>query len=117
MDRLHGLVDNAPQVVAERVEIDLIAQTGAERLEPAHRVVLAPEEAAVDAGLDPAPRGLEQRGDGERRARDGEPAASRQAAEDELQQQHAAEIRARERRRQRAVDERPVDDHVDSYRR
>ena len=84
------------QLVAERVEVDLVAQARAEALERPCGVVLAAVEAPVDAGLDAAAGRLEERRDGERRDGDGQAAALRQRAEHELQQQDRDEVGAGE---------------------
>jgi hypothetical protein len=70
--RLHRLGDHGGQLGAQRVEVDLVAQVRGERRERLLRVVLAAVEAAVDESLHTASGRPEQRGDGERRARDGE---------------------------------------------
>ena len=54
----------------ERVEVELVAQPPAERLERPRRVVAAPVEAPVDRALDPRPRRAEQRRHRQRRHRD-----------------------------------------------
>ena len=64
--------DDAAQVGAERLEVDLVAQPGAERLERPRRVVAAAVEAAVDRRLDARARRPEQRRDRQRRGRDRE---------------------------------------------
>ena len=46
--RLYRLAHDGLQVGAQRLELDLLAQAGAERLERALRVVLAPVEATID---------------------------------------------------------------------
>jgi hypothetical protein len=85
----------------------------AKALERACRVVLAPEEAPVNCGLDPGARRAEQRCGRERGGRDRETRTLRDAAHCELQHQDAAEVGERERRRQRTVDQRAVDHDVD----
>jgi hypothetical protein len=62
--RLHGLVDHGQQLAVQGVQVDLVAQAGAERGDGAGGVVAA-VEAAVDRGLDPAPQRLEHRGNGQ----------------------------------------------------
>ena len=90
MRGLHRLGDDGAQLVAERVEVDLVAQLRAEALQRAGGVVLAPVEAAVDGRLDAMAGGAEERRDGERRARYREVRARRQRVQRELQQQDAA---------------------------
>ena len=58
-----------PELAVEVVEVGLVAQAGAERLQRAGRVVLAAVEAAVHELLDPRPGGAEQARDRERRDR------------------------------------------------
>ena len=55
--------NDALQVGAQQVELDLLAQPRAERLERALRVVAAPVEAAVDEPLHARAQRQEQRGD------------------------------------------------------
>ena len=75
---LHRLGHDAAQVGAQRVEVDLVAQPGAERLERARRVVAAAVEAPVDERLDaraapagtaPPPRASSPRSRGRTRRR------------------------------------------------
>ena len=76
--------DDAAQVAPQRVEVDLVAQPRAERLERLRRVVAAAVEAAVD---DPwmRARRAEQRRHRERRDRDREVELGRRPA---TEQQH-----------------------------
>ena len=94
---------------AERLEVELVAQPPAERLERPRRVVAAAVEAPVHDRLDARPRRAEQRRHRERRGRDREAGL----ADREPDQQHEPEVRAAERRGQRAVDQRAPDHQVD----
>jgi hypothetical protein len=58
--RLHRLVDHPQHPGRARVQIGLVAQAGAERLDGLGRVVLAAVEAPVDPLLDAAAGRLEQ---------------------------------------------------------
>jgi hypothetical protein len=49
---LHRLSDDPTQLAGERVEVDLIAESGTEAFKRLCGVVLSSEEAAVDDGLD-----------------------------------------------------------------
>ena len=93
----------------ERVEVELVAQPAAERLQRERRVVAAAVEAPVHGGLDPRPRGAEQRRHRQRRDRHREA----RLAHREADQEHEPEIGGAERGGQRAVDQRAVDDDVD----
>jgi hypothetical protein len=57
--RLHRLVDYLSKLDGERLEVDLVAQPGAEGLERPLGVVLPAVEAAVDDPLDAAADRLE----------------------------------------------------------
>jgi hypothetical protein len=59
---LHGLLDHRQQLASQGLEVDLLAQPGAERL-----VVAAPVEAAVHRLLDAAAGRLEHRSHGQGR--------------------------------------------------
>ena len=107
--RLQALVDDAAQLAAERVELDLVAQPRAEAGQRLRGVVAAAVEAAVDRRLDAGARGAEQRGDRQRRDRDREA----RLPDREPDQQHEPEVGGAEQRGERAVDERAVDDDVD----
>ncbi len=85
----------------------------AEGLERALRVVAAAVEAPVDSSLDSGPHGTEERGDGERGDGDGQVRASAERREHLLEAEHDPEVGAGEERRDRAVDDRPVDDPVE----
>src|SRR5512132_474477 len=62
---LHRLVSHREQLPGEGIEVDLVAQPGAERLDGLGRVVLTPVEAAVNSSLDATPSRLEQGGHGQ----------------------------------------------------
>ena len=55
-----GLIDHGHQLGGECVELDLVAEAGAERLNQLGSVVVASVEAAVDPLLDAMTSGLEQ---------------------------------------------------------
>jgi len=57
---LHRLVDHRHQLGRERVQVDLIAQAGAEHLDRVGRIVFAAVEAPVNERLDAAAGRLEQ---------------------------------------------------------
>ena len=84
--------DDAAQVGAERLEVDLVAQPGAERLQRARRVVAAAVEAAVDQppGSAPAPAGTAPPPPASRRRPRGPTSPSGEAGE-----QHRARGRSR----------------------
>src|SRR5829696_4508084 len=63
--RLHRLVDHGQQLGREGVQVDLLVQLAAERLDGGGGVVAAPVEAPVDGLLDPAAGRLEQGGHGQ----------------------------------------------------
>ena len=67
---LHRPPYRRDKVGAQRVEVDLVAHAGGERLDGSGRVVPAAIEAAVDDRLGATPGRLEQRGDGQGGARD-----------------------------------------------
>ena len=98
---------------AQRSQIHLVAQARRERLERALGVVLAPEEAAVDRRLDARSGRAEQSRDGEGRAGDREARVAGDSTQQQLQEQHAAQVGGGEDRGQRAVDQRAVDHDVD----
>ena len=72
MRGLDRLAHHADQLALERVEVELVAQAAAERLQRARRVVAAAVEAPVDDGLDACERGAEQARDRQGRDRDGQ---------------------------------------------
>ena len=76
-------------------------------------VVAAAVEAAVDELLDAGAGRAEERGDGERRAGDGEVVAAGESAEGLLEPDHDAEVEAGEEGGDDRVDDRPVDDPVE----
>jgi hypothetical protein len=59
--RLHRLIDYGQQLGRKRIEVDLVTQPGAERLDRLGRVVLAAVEAPVHYRLNAAASRLEQR--------------------------------------------------------
>jgi hypothetical protein len=67
---LHGLVNRGQQLGRQRVQVDLVAEAGAERLDGPGGVVAAPVEATIYTVLDAAAGWLEQRGHGESGAGD-----------------------------------------------
>src|SRR5579859_8074978 len=70
MCRLHGGLHHGEQMVAQRIHIDLIAQSSAEGRDCASRIVLTAIETAVDNGLDALTQGLEEARNGEGRGYD-----------------------------------------------
>src|SRR5215469_7998900 len=60
MHWLHGFLDNRYELLAQLVEIDLIAQCRAESCQRLGSVILTTVEAAVDAGLETMAQGLEE---------------------------------------------------------
>ena len=109
MGGLHRVEDRGAQLGADRLEVDLVAQPRAEGLERLRGVVAVAVEAPVDGVLDAGTRRAEQRGHRERRDRDGEAGL----ADRQSHQQHESQVGRGERRRERAVDQRAVDDDVD----
>ena len=93
--RLHRVGDHRLEVAAQAVEVDLLPQPRAERLERALRVVAAAVEAPVDEPLHPRAQRQEQRGDDERRRGDRQVRAAGERRE------HAPGRRARARRTRR----------------
>ena len=92
--------DDRAQGRSQGAEIDLVAELQCRSgSSVCGGVVPAPEEAPVDQFLDPAPRRPEQRGHGEGRGGDREARVLGDPAEGELEQEHAAEVGERERRR------------------
>src|SRR6266536_6158070 len=65
LGRLHGLVDYGQQLAGQGVQVDLLAQPGAEPLDGLGGVVAAPVEAPVDRLLDAVAGRLERRGHGQ----------------------------------------------------
>ena len=111
--RLHRVAHDVLQVGAQQVELDLLAQPRAERLQRALRVVAAPVEAPVDEPLDAAAQRQEQRGHDERRAGDRQVRAAGERREHRLPREHEPGVRRAEQHRQQAVDERARDQQVD----
>src|SRR5258707_15010136 len=60
MRRLHCFLDDRYQMLAQLIEIDLIAQSRAESRESLGSVIFAPIEAAVDERLDAPSQRLEE---------------------------------------------------------
>jgi hypothetical protein len=58
-DRFRGLVGHGQQLGRERIEVGLVAELGAERLDDLGRGVAAAVEAPVDGVLDAPPGRLE----------------------------------------------------------
>ncbi len=113
MRGLDRAVEDSSQIAVERVEVDLLAEPSAEGLEHARAAVAAAVEAPIDRAQDPAAGEAEERGDSERRAGDSQAGVRRERGEGELEQEHGGEVGAGQHRRQRPVDQRAVDDHVD----
>ena len=65
MGRLHRLVNYGHQLGREGVQVDLVAEAGAERLDGLGRVVAAPVEAPVHHRLNTVTDGPEDRGRGQ----------------------------------------------------
>jgi hypothetical protein len=87
---LHGLVNRGQQLGRQRVQVDLVAEAGAERLDGPGGVVAAPVEAPIHRLLDAASGRLEQRrhgqgGAGHRPARRALPDPTEQLPEDQDQ--------------------------------
>ena len=109
----HRLDDDRLQVAAQRDEVDLVAQPGTERLRSSarRRSGCGRSGGRPSAGSGPAPAGTAPRPPAWTPRR---PAPTfGEAAERELQEQHAADVHAGESGGQRAVDQGPVDHDVD----
>ena len=61
MAGLHRILHNRDQVLAQLIQVDLIAQCGTERLHGLGCIILATVEATVDDSLDATSQGLEER--------------------------------------------------------
>ena len=66
----HGLPNHPDELVAQRVEVGLVAQLGRERFEGLRRIVLAAVEATVHETLYPTTQRVEQGRDHERGGHD-----------------------------------------------
>ncbi len=112
--RLHGLLDHGQEVVRERAEIDVVPQARREVLERFGRVVFVAVETAIDRALDPAAERLKQRRDRQcRHDQRQRGALRRECTGDLLQQDYAPEVDGAKYGRERAVDQRTIDDDVD----
>ena len=80
-------MDGHFQIGGHARDVDLVAQAAGERVDGPLGVVSRPVEAAVDDRLDTAAQRLEERGDDERRGRDGD-GSRRSAVEDRLETEH-----------------------------
>jgi hypothetical protein len=90
---LHRLPDHARQVVAQGVQIGLVAQRGREGFQGLPRVVLPTVEATVYEGLDVVSQGVEQSGYHEGGSNDSEGGLlAGENDEDSLQQDDAPEV-------------------------
>jgi hypothetical protein len=108
---LHGLMHHSEQLIGQAVEVDLLAESGAERLDRLGGVVLASVKAPVDRLLDAATQWLEQRRHGQGGAGDGR---ARPVATEELSYHNdAGGIAQTEDGGERRVDQGAVDEPVD----
>ena len=87
-----------PRSAVSALELDLLAQPRAERLERALGVVAAPVEAPVDEPLHARPQRQEQRGDDERRDGDRQVRAARERREHRLPGEHERDVAGAEQR-------------------
>src|SRR5215212_9992995 len=111
--RLHRAPYHSHQLVAQRLEVRLLPQLGAESGQGLRRIVLVAVEAAIDEALDAPPQRVEQGRYGQRGSDDGDlRSLPGEGAEDVLQGDHAAEVEEDQRCGERTVDEGAVDDEV-----
>jgi len=106
LGRLHGLVHDGEQLGGQSLEVDLLAQAGAEGGDGHGRVVAAAVEATVDHLLDAAAGRLEHRG--ERQGRPGHQAGV--LAEELAEAEDHDGVAPAEQHGQRAVGQRAADD-------
>ena len=115
MRGLHGLIDYCHQLLTYLFQVDLVAQRCTESCQRARCIILAPVEATVDGLLDAPSQGLEegrnhQSGDDRHRRR------LLLAGDDTkklLQQHHEADVDTCEDYRERAVNQRAIDENID----
>ena len=101
---MDGARHDRSELAAQRIEIELLAQALAERVDGRLRVVGGPVEATVDRPLDPAAKRLERDSDSEGRERDSDRARrSREASQNRSDQNDAAEVDDGERRDQERI--------------
>src|SRR5579859_106340 len=102
-------------MVAQRIHIDLIAQSSAEGRDCASRIVLTAIETAVDNGLDALTQGLEEARNGEGRGYDNKRRLrelARNQAYQRSQTDHQPGIDQGQQDRQRTIDQRAVDQQI-----
>ena len=116
MGRLHGFLDNPGQVLAQALQVHLMAQRGVESIQGSGCVIFAAIEAAVNQCLEAPAQRLEESCDGEGRGHNHNgvlPNLVRKQAGQWSQTDHQTRIDQSQRSRQRAVDQRAVDQGVD----
>lgn len=114
--RLHRLLHDGHQLLAQLPQIGFGAQRGGERFQGTRCIVLATVEPPVDARLEAAAHRGEQRGDEQRGGHDDDGLGIglvRQGRDERLEADHRAEVHACEDRCQRAVEQRAANDDVD----
>jgi hypothetical protein len=109
LGRLHGLLDHSQQLGGQGVQVDLLAQPGAEGRHCLGGVVAAPVEAPVDRGLDPPAGRLEHRGHGQGRGRHHQGGIPAQQL---TQPENHQGIATAQQQREQSVGERAADDAV-----
>ncbi len=114
MRRLHRLLNDRHQVLAQVLSDPPHCAACAKGGQRASRIILAAIEAAIDEGLDAMAQGLEERRNDEGRDHDSDRVILvEQPLEQRLQRNNEAKVQQGEQSRQAAIHQRTVDQHVD----
>ena len=111
---LHRLLNDCDELLTQLAQVHFIAQRYAKSFERTRRIILAPEEAAVDECLDAPPQGIEQCSNCKSGGHNGDVRGlTDESAQQELQRDDESNIEQDQCGCQRAVDQRAVDDEID----
>src|SRR6266566_3180799 len=110
---LHGVVHRLEELTTHRVEVDLIAQSLAELVERARRIVAGVVEPSVYGDLHARAQGLEESEADERGPSDGKLVPAREWTKERLEQDDAPKEGGADHRCRATVDECAIDEHID----
>src|SRR5256885_13395187 len=116
MRRLYRLLHDCQQMLAQGCQVHFMAQGGTESRHRASSIILAAIETVVDDGLEAMAQGVEERSDGQRRGNNDDwrlRGLPGELAHKRLETNYETDVDQGQQDRQRAIDQRAVDQHID----
>src|SRR6266446_5453004 len=111
---LHRVLHHRDQMLAQLVQVYLIAQRGTERLYDLGRIIFSAIKTAVNDLLNTLPQRLEQCRNSQRRDHNNHVIIlTHDSSQQVLQNEDEAKVDQSQQDRQRTIDQRTIDEHID----